>query len=97
MDQLTIFEVINEFDDSKCNWIDILEEFEICTVLAVIPAEGFSPLENPYKYGSDEYEKAKKYGVIIRMLFSVKLALVKKRGKLLAIDLEITEKTTSLV
>lgn len=60
MDQLTIFEVINEFDDSKCNWVDVLGAFETCTVLAMIPAEGFSPLENPYKYGSEEHQKAHK-------------------------------------
>lgn len=57
IDQLTIFDVLYEFDETKANWTDILRTFERCTVLAMIPEEGMSPLENPFKRGTEDHTK----------------------------------------
>lgn len=56
VDQLTIFDVIYEFDESKANWTDVIGHFEKCTVLAYIPKDALAPTEIPYKLGSKEFK-----------------------------------------
>lgn len=45
MDQLTIFDVMSQFDENLANWTDVLGHFETCVILAYIPKDALSPLE----------------------------------------------------
>lgn len=48
MNQLTIFDVIERFDENLANWTDVLGSFERCTVLAYIPKEAKSAMKNGF-------------------------------------------------
>lgn len=45
MEQLTIFEVLNQFDENLANWENVLDNHENCTVLAYIPEDALAPTE----------------------------------------------------
>jgi hypothetical protein len=45
MEQLTIFKVLNEFDENLANWVNVFDNHEHCTVLANIPEDALAPTE----------------------------------------------------
>ena len=57
MDQLTIFDVIDGFDESQAYWKDVLGAFEICLVKAFIPKDALSSLETWKKYDKNEQKR----------------------------------------
>jgi hypothetical protein len=57
MDQLTIFDVINQFDESRVRWENVMNEFEIGYVKAYIPKDALSPLEQNYSNGLSGAER----------------------------------------
>jgi hypothetical protein len=59
MEQLSIFDVIYEFDENQAHWENVLDNHERCTVLAYIPDDALSPLEIPHRSGSKEFEHHK--------------------------------------
>jgi hypothetical protein len=60
VEQLTIFEVLDAFDENSANWENVLNNHERCTVIAYIPEEALSPIEIPFRMGSSEWEHHKK-------------------------------------
>lgn len=60
MDQLTIFDVMSQFDENQANWVNVMNQFDKCTVVAYIPKEALSPTEIPYRHGSKEWDYHKK-------------------------------------
>lgn len=60
MQQLTIFEAMVQFDESRANWKDVAGHFEKCTILAYIPKEALAPTEIPYRIGTPEWDHHKK-------------------------------------
>ena len=62
MEQITIFDVINQFDEKLANWEDVLGQFEKCTVLAYIPEDAKSPLEQGYS-GPGNPEKERRHKI----------------------------------
>jgi hypothetical protein len=60
MDQLTIFDVINQFDEILANWINVFNEFDKCYVKAFIPKDALSPLEQGYS-GTINPEKERRH------------------------------------
>lgn len=45
MQQLSMDDLLQQFDEDLANWKDILGQFEICTVRAYIPIDALSSLE----------------------------------------------------
>lgn len=60
MQQLTIFDVMYQFDENLANWKDVLGQFEKCIVLAYIPEDALSPLEQGYS-GPGNQEKERRH------------------------------------
>lgn len=66
MEQLTMFEVLEQFDPNLAKWDNVLNCFEKCTVLAYIPQDALSPLEQwRRKYNPDDYKLWGNYAMAI--------------------------------
>lgn len=57
MEQLTIDDVIFQFDENLANWEDVLGQFEKCSILAYVHEDALSPLEvgNGFRYDSEVF------------------------------------------
>lgn len=48
MNQLTIFDVIEQFNENLANWTSVGGSYEKCTILAYIPRDALAPTEAGY-------------------------------------------------
>lgn len=59
MDQLTIFDVMYQFDESKAKFKKCAAGYEYCDVVVLIPKDVLSPVEYWMKYGARREEEVK--------------------------------------